>query len=371
LGAFLPTFDYADALRQVAKLPDALVIAASKAGHRAPLTIQASILSALEAWQHAQLVERDTAALRIGLDVAGHNTTRSYQERIMREGLDYLPPSYALRFLDTDQVGTLSEIFNIKEEGFLVGGASASGNVALIQAARMIQFGLLDVCMVVGVMADLSSFELQGFHNIGALGSQRFQSDPQQACRPFDQERDGFIVGQGSGCIILESHAAATAATVPILAEIKGSGMSLDANRYAYPSRDGEMRAMQKALHQAECPIEEIDYVNAHATSSVIGDQTEIDAIECVFNQHCADLVVNATKGFLGHCLYAAGILEVIAMVVQMQNSFLHANLNLASPLDTQCCLPQSTLQQSVTFGMSNSFGFGGMNTSIILQSGR
>ena len=173
VAAELNNFNFESALNNSSALPADLINKSRTAGRRAPLTIQASLLAALEAWQHAKLSSRVIDKQRIGIIVAGQNTTQAYQYHIHRnlqEELTYLSPTYALHFMDTDQVGTLSDVFGIHGEGFTVGGASASGNVGIIQASRLIQLNIVDICLVVGALADLSPIEIQGFRDIWSNG---------------------------------------------------------------------------------------------------------------------------------------------------------------------------------------------------------
>jgi malonyl-ACP decarboxylase len=153
--------------------------------------------------------------------------------------------------MDTDHIGTISEIFNIAGEGFTVGGASASGNIGIIKGFQMIQLGIVDACIVVGALADLTNMELQGFYNIGAMGGKTFHDKPEKACRPFDRDHEGFIYGQASGCLILESFESAQKRNIPLLAEMLGGSIILDSNRLSDPNENGEIKAMESALKQA------------------------------------------------------------------------------------------------------------------------
>ncbi len=369
IGAEIGDFSLAARLQQYAFLPEELIQNAQQYAGRSPYVIQASVVSALEAWENAQLHENPISSERLGIIVAGHNLSQHYQYENypkFQQTPEYLSPRYPLHFMDTDQVGTLSELFHIQGEGFTVGGASASGNVAIIKGYQLIQSGLADACLVVGAMADLSPMELQGFYNLGAMGGKRFVDEPKKACRPFDKDHEGFIYGQASGCVILESKESAARRGLQGMAEILGGTMILDGNRLADPSEAGEIRVMESALNQAQVKANEVDYLNAHGTSSPLGDETEIKAIRQVFQDHL--LWINSTKGLTGHCLYSAGVVEAIASIIQMQEGFVHPNLNLDNPIDTACRFSGSvSAPEKIEIAMSNSFGFGGINSSIIL----
>lgn len=368
-------FSFDEAVNKFKYLPKSLHDSAKLAGRRAPLVIQTSIVAALEAWMHAKLFDRVVPSRRIGIVVAGQNTTCAYQhntQKIFQGETSYLPPSYALHFMDSDQVGTLSEIFGIQGEGMTIGAASASGNSAIIQGCRLIQLGVVDVCMVVGVLADLSQMELQALSNIGAMGGNKFYSDPQSACRPFDREHEGFILGQASGCLILESAELARAADISVLSEIAGYGVALDGNRLPNPKSEGESYAMQQAISNANLRSTDIDYVNTHGSSSPQGDVAEITAIREVFGDHAAKIFINSTKSLTGHCLWSAGIVEAIATVLQLREEFVHANRNLQNPIDAFCKFVGHEAEKAfIKNALSNSFGFGGINTALILKLSR
>jgi len=349
-----------------------IISRARQAARRAPLPVQWTVAAAMEAWDQAKLSGID--AERIGIVVAGSNLSQNLQYSLnpgFLENPEYISPNYALNYLDTNYVGTLSEIFGIHGEGFSVGGASSSGNVGIIKAFQLLQLGILDVCMVVGAPAVLSPMEIQSFCNIGAMGGKFYANKPQEACRPFDMEHEGFIYGQGAACIIMESSEFAKNRDALIYAEILGGAIVLDGNRLSNPSEEGEVRAMTNALSQAGVKAEQINYINAHGTASPIGDETEVNAVKRVFSENLKDIRVNSTKGLTGHCLYSAGVVEAVAAIIQMNEGFLHPNLNLVNPIDMQIrfCGPEKS-RADILYSMSNSFGFGGFNTSIVLRRG-
>ncbi len=372
IAAELQNFSFLELLNRFQNVPEEKFINAKRLGRRAPFAIQASIISALEAWQSAQLFQSKIQSERIGLIVAGQNSTQNFQYDLIqkfRENPEYLSPRYALEFLETNQVGVLSELFGINGEGLVVGGASATGNVGIIKGYQLVHSGFVDVCVVIGTVADLSPMDIQGFINIGAMGGKKYINQPEKACRPFDKQHEGFIYGQASACIILESLASASKRDAPFLAEIKGGSINLDGNSSSDPNKNGEVKAMLSALNQAGLSALEVDYLNTHGSSSALGDKTEADAICDVFGSHTAALRLNATKGLTGHCLYSAGLVEAIATVIQMRQGFLHPNKNLEEPIcnDLKFCEAEA-INHRIDIAMSNSFGFGGINTSIVLK---
>lgn len=371
LAAEIRDFAFLEKLDRCGELPDSLARKARRLGQRAPYAIQVSILTALEAWRMAGLCGGQAAPERSGLVVAGQNTTQNYQYGLIPKFMqnpEYLSARYGLEFLDTNQIGVLSELLDIRGEGLVVGGASASGNVALIKAFQAVRSGLLDVCLVAGIVADLSPMDIQGFYNMGAMGGRKFAQRPDQACRPFDAAHEGFIYGQAGACVILESAASAERRGVPLLADFRGGSMNLDGNSSSNPTVEGEMKAMLAALEMAGVSPAELDYVNAHGSSSPLGDKTEAEAISRICAGRAPEVRVNATKGLTGHCLYSAGVVEAVATVIQIREGFLHPNKNLEDPIHKglRFCGAEAA-DFRIGTALSNSFGFGGINTSIVL----
>lgn len=374
IGAILQDFSLDETLLQRYGVPEILAHATLKCVNRMSLGIQASVAASLQAWLQAGGPEWNLDPRRVGVVVGGSNISprlQYEQYEKFRLAPAYFNPRYAYQYLDTLQVGVLSEILGILGEGFTVGGASASGNVAIVKARQAICSGDLDACVVVGAMADLSPMELQSFFNIGALAGKRFRDQPEKACRPFDAQHEGFVFGQAAGCMVLESLDSAERRRAEPLAEIAGAAFLLDANHLPDPSAEGEAMVMSGALRQAGIDPEQVDYLNAHGTASPLGDATEIKAIKQVFGEGVDRLWINSTKGFTGHCLYSAGVVEAIATVMQMREGFLHPNSNLDEPIDPDCrfCGAMSETTQA-RVALSNSFGFGGINTSIVLSKG-
>ncbi|MBA2648590.1 MAG: beta-ketoacyl-ACP synthase [Legionella sp.] len=372
IAAEIPNFSFNNKLGEYV-LPEEIIQKANSVARRAPFTIQTSVMSALEAWQQAQLSENRIEPERIGLVVAAQNTTQNYQFMLRAKfntSPEYLSPRYALQFLETDQVGVISELFNIRGEGFVVGGASASGNVAIIKAQQLIQAGIVDVCLVVGVVADLSPMDIHGFYNIGAMGAREFMNKPKEASRPFDKQHEGFIYGQSSACLILESAKSLTNRKSCPSVQLLGGVLRLSASSTAEPCVHTEITTMRAAIEQCSISSSMIEYINAHGSSSPLGDSVEAEAIAGVFGKYPKDLFINSTKGLTGHCLYSAGVVEAIATILQMQYNFLHPNENLENPIsDHLTFCGRLAVDKKINYAMSNSFGFGGINTSIIFKS--
>ncbi|MEX0760286.1 MAG: beta-ketoacyl synthase N-terminal-like domain-containing protein, partial [Tistlia sp.] len=307
---------------------------------------------------------------RVGILVAGSNLQqRDTWENTRRQAAGRaINPRYGLAFLDSGQVGCLGEIFALRGLGYSVGGASASGSLAIFQAWHWLRSGLLDACLVVGANSDLSPLELEAFELLGALGGAGWEDRPEQACRPFDRRHGGFLWGQGSGALLLERQEAAAARGAPLLGEILGAAVAMDGNHLPDSSAEGELRAMRGALAAAGLGPEAVDYVNAHATSTPLGDETECAALRSLFGARAGAVRVNATKGLTGHCLSAAGVVETVACLLQLEGGFLHPNRNLVEPIDPLLGFVGARAEPaSPRVMLKNGFGFGGFNSSLLL----
>lgn len=340
---------------------------------RSSSSMQAATLSTQEAWKNSGLNSYKYDSRRVGIVVAGNNINQKYlsdtYERY-REKTKYISASHVLQYQDTNYTGVLSELFGLNGESYTVGAASASGNVAIIKAFRMIKHGYLDVCIVLGPLTQLSRFELQSFINCGAYGGVDIEGCPTEASRPFDKKHRGFVLGAASGTLILESEKHAKARGAKSIASVLGASIYLDGNHSSDPSLDGQIKVMKEAIDDAKTSPKEINYLNAHATSTPLGDRTEVKAIESMFNGNL-DLWVNSSKGMLGHCLFSAGVVETIASILQMNGGYIHKNLNLETPISEHLRLSYETqLGETINVFMKNAFGFGGFNSSTIFGKG-
>ncbi len=368
LMAAIEGFDLTECLKTLPELPEDLLRAARRAAQKAPPAVQYTLAVALEAWLDSGLHRVENDGHRTGLIVAGHNLSNGYTASLVdkfRNNPNYLPPSYGLNFLDTHHVGTISEVLGIRGEGYTVGGASGSGGVALVHGLRLLRHGYMDRCLVVGAPALLGPMERQAFFQMGAMGGHAFAAMPERACRPFDAEREGFLPGEGSACLLLEREELASAREAPCHGYVLAATTGLDANRMTDPSVAGEVAVMQAALAEAGVAPTEVGYVNAHGTASRLGDEVEAEAISRVFGSHPW---IASSKGILGHCLFAAGVIEAVATLQQLSNGFLHGNANLEQPLVAgPRWVPAKGVTADVRLAMSNSFGFGGINASALL----
>lgn len=343
--------------------------------NRASLQMRTVIKCLIEALEQAQIPDYDLMSLdqRTGIVIGGCNLTQNIQHSLHERyanSMEFVNPKYAIEFFDSNFIGVLSEIFGISDDGFVAGGASASGNVAIIQAYRLVSAGILDSCCIVSPMVDFSPYEIQAFKNLGVFG-EIFEKSPEKACRPFDLGHGGFIFGQGTGALFIESEDSLKKRGAESLGEILGGSIKLDRNHLSDARVSGEMSSMKNAIKDAGISIEDIDYINAHGTSTPLGDAVEAEAISDIFSNIEKKPYVNSSKSIIGHCMFSAGLLEAIITLIQINNGFLHPNLNIDDPI-AECKgfdLVGDTMQKcNVNYALNNSFGFGGINTSVVLK---
>ena len=333
----------------------------------ASLSAQSALVALDEAWTDARLSEVDPC--RIGLIVGGSNVQQRemllVQERY-RERLGFLRPSYALSFLDSDLCGFCTEQFGIRGLSFSVGGASASGQLALIQAGQAVLTGQVDVCIAIGALMDLSHWECRALRAIGAMGSDRYATEPALASRPFDRNRDGFIFGESCGAVVVESVKSSQRRRMTPYAALMGWAIAMDANRNPDPSLDGEVRAIGAALNASGWSPKQVDYINPHGTGSILGDKTELMALEA---SGLSGACLNATKSLIGHGLSSAGVVEVIATLLQMRAGKVHPTRNLQDPIDPGFeWVQERAADRAIKNALTLSMGFSGINTAMCWQ---
>ena len=305
----------------------------------------------------------------IGSGIGGLAEFEAQHERLLKKGIDKVSPFTIPKLIVNAASGHVSSIHGIKGPNFSVATACASAANSLGEALRAIRYGDADVMVAGGSEAALTPMGLAGFQNMRALS---FRSEaPQQASRPFDSERDGFVLSEGAGVVVLEELEHARKRGAKIYGELMGYGASGDAGHITQPDGEGRgaARAMSMALEDAGVTPESIDYINAHGTSTPLGDKAETSAIKKVFGEHSKSLVVSSIKSHLGHTLGASGGIELVACAKALQHNVIPPTINLETP-DPECDLdyaPNQPREMPVQVTMSNSFGFGGHNASLVL----
>ena len=371
IGGDMSDFDLAAHLQRQGYAPD--VVKRCLALMRvSPLVPKLVVAAALQAWHDAGFTEPPDAG-RIGHVMAGHNVNAGY---IVQNALtfyqtdpDYIEPLFGLVALDSDVLAVTSELLSLRGTSFTVGGACASGNVALLAALDLLRAGRADAVLVSGAPIEHEQVAMHSWTMLEALSFRSFNDAPERACRPFDALREGFVASEGAGALVLEKLEGARARGARIYAELLGAAVTSDACRLTRPDPDGQVRAMQLALDDAHADAGEVDYVNAHATSTRLGDAVEASAIACVLGARARDVPVNATKSMLGHCLTAAGVVEAVATVLQMTRGVVHPTINQEQddPEIELDVVPNRARPAAISLALSNSFGFGGYNSTIVL----
>ena len=269
--------------------------------------------------------------------------------------------------------GNISIKYGFKGPNHAVVTACSTGAHAIGDAARLIKLDDADVMVAGGAEAAICRLGMAGFAACKAL-STGFLDEPTRASRPYDKQRDGFVMGEGSGIVILEELEHAKARGAKIYAEVAGYGLSGDAHHITAPAPDGDggYRSMKAALKRAELNPEEIDYVNAHGTSTPLGDEIEVAAVKRLFGEAAYQISMSSTKSAIGHLLGAAGSVEAIFSILAMNHNMAPATLNLDDPSDGLDIdlVPHTPKERPIRAALSNSFGFGGTNASLVLTSG-
>ncbi|MGJ7907996.1 beta-ketoacyl synthase N-terminal-like domain-containing protein [Actinopolyspora sp. H202] len=338
---------------------------AARSVRTASLSSKAALATLDEAWCEAGLNDVDPA--RIGLVLGGSNVQQRELALLYARHADrpeFLRPSYALGFMDSDLCGFCTEQFSIRGFAHTLGGASASGLLAVLQGVRAVQSGQVDVCIALGALMDLSYWECLAFQAMGAMGSHRWADAPDSACRPFDRSHDGFIFGEACAAVVIE-HDGRSRQTEPY-AYFRGGGTVMDGTRNPHPSVEGEVAVVEAALREAGLTASAVDYVNPHGTGSPTGDATELQAL-----RRCGltGARINATKSITGHGLTAAGTVEIVTTLLQMKEQKLHPTRNLDDPLeDAFPWVREKPESHSFRTAVSLNMGFGGMNSAICFE---
>lgn len=336
--------------------------------------VQYGVVSAEEALEDAGFDLEDPeydpkrAGVVYGSGVGGLETLEEQHERFMDRGPRRVSPYLIPKFIINMASGQVAIRANCQGPNKSVVTACASGNHAIGDAARIIERGEADLMVAGGTEAGITPLGIAGFTAIKALSTRN--DEPQAASRPFDKDRDGFVMGEGSGALILESREHAESRGASIYAALEGYGQSCDAHHMTAPREDGQGASdcMTHALEDAGIEPEAVDYINAHGTSTPMNDPTETKAIKTTFGDHAYDLKVSSTKSTTGHLLGAAGAIEAVATVLAIDRDVLPPTINYETP-DPDCDLdyvPNEKVETEVEVALSNTFGFGGHNASLI-----
>lgn len=336
---------------------------------------QLLLVAAKEAWNQAQLptnMEHNRrASMMVGCGIGGLEVDSESHRKLFEKGPGRMSPFTIPRMITNEGAGNAALELGIGGRAHTIVTACASGTDAIGHAMELIQLGKADLVLAAGVEAAITPFGLGSFCSLKAL-STHYNDRPEQASRPFDRDRDGFVMGEGAGVLILESLEHAQSRNVEILAEVAGYGATTDGYHLTAPdpSGRGAAAAFQEALDDAGLKPNEIDYINAHGTGTDMNDPTETAAIHQVFGDYASRLRVSSIKGHVGHCLGAAGALEAIVSILAIRNGICPPTLNLDHP-DERCDLnyvPKTPVPAQIRTVLSSSLGFGGHNGVLALR---
>ncbi len=304
----------------------------------------------------------------VGSGIGGLASWEEQHKILLEKGPRRVSPFFIPMMIANMASGQISILFGAKGPNTTAVTACATGTHSIGDSFRLIQRGEADVMICGGAEAAIRPIGMAGFCAMRAMSTRN--DEPEKASRPFDAQRDGFVMGEGAGVLVLESLEHAQRRGAPIYAEVIGYGMSGDAHHITDPDPDGASRCMTRALRDAGIPPEEIDYINAHGTSTPIGDKSETLAIKKTFGDHARKLAVSSTKSMTGHLLGAAGGVEAVVLALALKHGVLPPTINLEHP-DPECDLdyvPNRARRADIRTALSNSFGFGGHNATIIMR---
>jgi 3-oxoacyl-[acyl-carrier-protein] synthase II len=347
-----------------------------RAARRTDRFTQVSLIAAEEAVADAGLDFENTdlgqdVAVLLGTAVGGITTLLNGQDMLRERGARRVSALMIPMMMANAAAGEIAIRYGLHGPSFAVVSACASGNHAIGEASRMIQTGATSTVITGGCEAGMHPLALAAFANMQAVS--RRNDEPERASRPFDAERDGFILGEGGGVLILESLTQALERGARIYAEVAGYGASTDAFHITSPDEEGMGAAlsMRRALENADLEPEQIDYINAHGTSTPLNDATETRAIREVFGLHADRIAVSSTKSMIGHLLGGAGAVEAVASIKTLETGIIHPTINYEHP-DPDCDLdyvPNQAREAHPRTALSNSFGFGGHNGTVIFKA--
>ncbi len=314
--------------------------------------------------------ERERAGVLIGSGIGGLSTIADTAVQLEKSGPRRVSPFFIPAALINLATGHVSIRFGLKGPNHSVVTACSTGAHAIGDAARLIALGDADVMVAGGAEAAVCRLGIAGFAAARAL-STRYNETPEKASRPWDRDRDGFVMAEGAGIVVLEEYERARSRGARIYAEVRGYGLSGDAHHITAPAPDGDgaFRCMRSALANAGLAPADIDYINAHGTSTPLGDEIEIGAIKRLFGEHVGNLSISSTKSAIGHLLGAAGAVEAIFAILAIRDGVVPPTLNLDHPsegCDDVDLVPHRARHRRVRAALSNSFGFGGTNASVI-----
>jgi 3-oxoacyl-[acyl-carrier-protein] synthase II len=347
---------------------------AAKEARRFDTFIHYGLAASMEAIRDAGLdlerLNRERIGACIGSGIGGLPLIEETRDAVLAGGPRKISPFFVPGSIINMIAGQLSIMYGLQGPNLAIVTACTTANHCIGEAGRLIEYGDADVMVAGGAEATISPLGLGGFCAARALSGRN--DDPEGASRPWDQDRDGFVLGEGSGILVLEEYEHAKARGAKIYCELAGYGMSADAHHITAPCEDGAgaVRCMSNALRNAGLPTDAIDYVNAHGTSTPLGDVAETVAVKRCFGDHAGKLAVSSTKSMTGHLLGAAGGIEAVFSALALRDQVAPPTINLTNR-DPECDLdyvPNSAREMKIEAVLSNSFGFGGTNATLVFR---
>ena len=346
-----------------------------KAARRMEAFSQYAVAASKEAIEDAKLDIASMDPFRIGCSIGSGIGSMSMIEKeavkLNEKGPTKVNPLFIPMIISNMAAGNVSIAFGLKGKNINVVTACATGTNSIGEAFRAVQYGDADVMLAGGCEAAVTPLSVAGFTQLTALTT---EADPAKACKPFDKDRSGFVIGEGAGILILEEYEHAKARGAKIYAEVVGYGCSADAYHITSPAEDGAgaAKAMEYAIKDAGINLEDVYYINAHGTSTHHNDLFETRAIKLLFGEHAKKLKVNSTKSMVGHLLGGAGAVEAIACVKQLEEGFIHKTVGFnesEDEMDLDYC--KESCNMDIEYALSNSLGFGGHNGSLLIKKWR
>lgn len=340
---------------------------------RTDLIQQFALAAAENAVKDARLdlenMDKDRVAVVTGSGIGGIDSFEKYHEAFLAKGPGRVSPFFIPMMIIDMIPGLISIRYGFTGPNYSTVSACASSAHAIADAMRLVQRGDVDMAITGGAEASVTEMAFAGFCSSRALSTRN--DDPETASRPFDKDRDGFVIGEGAAILVVEEEQHALQRGATIYADLLGVGMSADAYHITAPAPDGfgAGRAMTTALADAGLQLTDVDYINAHGTSTPLGDIAEALAIKKIFGEHAKSLVVNSTKSMIGHMLGGAGAIEAATTALSLREQYVHRTLNVFNQ-DPECdldCVTDAGRELPIEVGLSNSFGFGGHNITLAL----
>jgi 3-oxoacyl-[acyl-carrier-protein] synthase II len=313
-------------------------------------------------------IDKNRVGIIIGSGIGGLGSIQNTAIELNLKGPRRVSPFFITGAIGNMVAGNLSIKYGYKGVNYGIASACATGNHCIGDALRYIQQGDYDIILAGGAEAPVCEVGVAGFNACRALSTRN--DDPKTASRPWDKDRDGFVIGEGSAVLVFEEYEHAKKRGAKIYAELIGYAATADAFHLTAPSVDGPLRSMQNAIQNAQVNVDSVDYINAHGTSTLLGDLNEANATKACFNEHAKSLSISSTKSMTGHLLGAASAIEAVFTVLAVKNNIIPPTINIFNP-DEECDLdftPNTAKNKTVNIALSNSFGFGGVNSTIVFK---